>query len=111
MIKTATLRRKSKFQVKCSKYGARNVWCPKYSACLDQCLADNLPGFTCHGCQHQNNHDAGPRDSQEVAEDAIQCRALLYAALGQVKRESAFKIAGAVITRDCSSSGNDDLLY
>lgn len=99
MIKTATHRKNNKFQVKHSKYGARNIWCSRYSDCLDRCLEKNLPGFTCKGCQHEHNHDAGPKDSQEVAEDAIACQALIFAALGKIKRETAFKIQGVTVRR------------
>lgn len=99
MTETATHRIKSRFQVQGSRFGARNIWCPHYGQCLDQCLADDLPGFTCQGCEHKHNHDAGPRDSQELAEDVIACRALFCVALGEVKRETAFKIQGITVRR------------
>jgi hypothetical protein len=99
MIKTATLRRKSRFQVKGSRYGTRNVWCPGYSSCLDRCFTKNLPGFTCQGCKHEHDQSAGPKDSAELVEDAICCTALIYAALGKVKRETAFKAVGVTVKR------------
>ncbi len=72
-----------------SRYGARNVWCPRYSQCLDKCLVNDEPGFTCQGCQYEHDLSGGPKDAGELAEDARGCMALLISIFRRVKIQDA----------------------
>lgn len=99
MTKTASHRRNNKLQLKGSRFGARNIWCSRYNQCLDNCLADNQPGFSCQGCQYEQDTGAAPKDQAELTEDVIVCQALIFTALGKIKRETAFKIQGVTVRR------------
>ncbi|WP_041273156.1 hypothetical protein [Desulforapulum autotrophicum] len=72
-----------------SKKGTRNVWCPNYSNCLDDCLSAGKGGFSCHGCEYQDDYSGAPQDQAELAEDCRGCMALLLAAYQDLKPSQA----------------------
>ena len=41
--------------------GKRKVWCKRYSKCLDQAIAEDLP-FNCNGCTHYEKSEGSSSD-------------------------------------------------
>jgi len=72
----------------------RNVWCPHYSRCLDRAIESGADGFTCHGCQWEQDHSGIPKGTAEIYEDARGCTALLISVFQRVKIQEALNRVG-----------------
>ncbi|ACN17853.1 hypothetical protein HRM2_48040 [Desulforapulum autotrophicum HRM2] len=55
----------------------RQIWCKKYSECLDKATVDNKP-FTCQGCPYVNDETLKPQ-GPDLNSDLDMCIALLTA--------------------------------
>ena len=74
---------------KSSRYGERNIWCPRYTRCLDMAIKSGAAGFSCRGCSLEHDFSGVPKDAVDLKEDAAVCMALVVSVLKRIKAQEA----------------------